>query len=175
MKPSTAILTLSAALVSAVDMAPYKPSAAVDAAFAKFVQEYYLTSEDKNATTSFTDFWPADGTLVIAGRTFTGSASILGVKQSLLPPGGNKSWWHLIRGASVAGETGEEKTFVADVVIQTTYVGGNCSQAYGNASFTVLKDTSGVARLEPHSGSLKVYNLTVSTTESPTDIPCSSS
>lgn len=54
---------------------------------------------------------------------------MLGVKQSLLPPAGDKSWWHLIRGASVAGETAESKTFVAEIVIQKTHVGGNCSQA----------------------------------------------
>ncbi|KAF9873878.1 hypothetical protein CkaCkLH20_08612 [Colletotrichum karsti] len=167
MKPSHLLpLVPLVPLVAAVDMTPYKPSPDVDAAFAAFVEEYYLTSEDKNATTTFTDFWPADnGQLIIAGRTFSGSAAMLGVKQSLLPPAGNKSWWHLIRGASVAGESGESKTFVADIVIQTT----------GNASFTILKDEQGSPRLEPHSGSLSVYNLTVSTTDSPTDIPCSSS
>lgn len=130
MKPAAALLALStAALVGAVDMAPYKPDAGVDVAFTKFVEEYYLTSEDKSATTSFTNFWPADGRLIIAGNAFSGSAAMLAVKQNLLPPAGNKSWWHLIRGASVAGESDESKTFVADIVIQTTYVGGNCSQA----------------------------------------------
>ncbi|KAL0938562.1 uncharacterized protein CTRU02_205172 [Colletotrichum truncatum] len=172
MKATTALFAL-ATVVSAVDMAPYKPDADVDAGFTKFVEEYYRISEDKTATTSFTNFWPADGQLVIAGRTFSGSAAILGVKQSLLPPAGNKSWWHLIRGASVAGESDDSKTFVANIVIQTTYVGGNCSEAYGNASFTVLKDAQGSPRLEPHSESLRLYNLTVSTTQSPTDIPCS--
>ncbi|KAF0324415.1 hypothetical protein GQ607_008364 [Colletotrichum asianum] len=163
MKPSTLLPLLP--LVAAVDMAPYKPAANVDAAFAPFVEAYYLASEDKAATTTFTDFWPATGQLVIAGRTFAGYAAMLGVKQSLLPPAGDKSWWHLIRGASVAGETAESKTFVAEIVIQTT----------GSASFTILKDAQGAPRLEPHSESLSLYNLTVSTTDSPTDIPCSSS
>ncbi|OHE96234.1 hypothetical protein CORC01_08452 [Colletotrichum orchidophilum] len=175
MKSTPALLALSASLANAVDMASYEASPGVDAAFANFVSEYYLVSEDKAATTSFTNFWPSDGKLILAGRTFSGYTAMLAVKQSLLPPNGNKSWWHLIRGATVSGETDADKTFVADIVIQTTYVGGNCSQAYGNASFTVLKDAQGVPRLEPHSESLSVYNLTVSTTESPTDIPCSSS
>ncbi|KAK1982767.1 hypothetical protein LZ30DRAFT_589911 [Colletotrichum cereale] len=156
-------------------MAPYKPGAGVDVAFADFVSEYYRISEDKNATTTFTDFWPSNGNLIIAGRSFHGSAAMLGVKQSLLPPTGNKSWWHLIRSASVSSETDSVKTFVAEIVIQTTYVGGNCSQAYGSAGFTVLKDIQGKPRLEPHSESLSIYNLTVSTTNSPTDIPCSTS
>ena len=129
MKASTTLLALSAAVASAVDMTPYKADANVDAGFAKFVEEYYLTSEDKNSTTSFTNFWPADGKMILAGNVYTGSATILAVKQNLLPPTGNKSWWHLIRGASVTGETDADKTFVANIVIQTTYVGGNCSQA----------------------------------------------
>ncbi|KAJ3946060.1 uncharacterized protein N0V96_004412 [Colletotrichum fioriniae] len=136
MKPST-LLPLTATLAAAVDMAPYKPSAGVDVAFADFVSEYYRTSEDKAATTTFTNFWPADGKMILAGRTFTGATAMLSVKQSLLPPNGNKS----------------------------------C----GSAAFTVLKDAQGTPRLEPHSESLSVYGLTVSTTDSPTDIPCSSS
>ncbi|KAK2038318.1 hypothetical protein LZ31DRAFT_533617 [Colletotrichum somersetense] len=172
---SLAVFSLTAALVSAVSMELYKPAAGVDPAFAKFVEEYYLTSEDKEATTSFTNFWPPDGKLILAGRTFLGYSAMLSVKQELLPPAGNKSWWHLIRGATVADESETTKRYVADIVIQTTYVGGNCSQAYGNASFTILKDGQGIPRLEPHSESLSVYNLDVSTTDSPTDIPCSSS
>jgi hypothetical protein len=129
MKSLTALLAFSGALVNAVDMSSYKPDSDVDAGFTSFVEEYYLTSEDKNSTTSFTNFWPENGTLTIAGSSFTGWDSILAVKQSLLPPSGNKSWWHLIRGASITGETDEDKTFVANIVIQTTYVGGNCSQA----------------------------------------------
>ncbi|KXH62873.1 hypothetical protein CSAL01_10604 [Colletotrichum salicis] len=165
MKSSTTLLSLTATLAAAVDMTPYKPSAGVDVAFADFVSEYYRTSEDKAATTTFTNFWPADGRMILAGRTFSGSTAMLGVKQSLLPPTGNKSWWHLIRGATVGGETETDKTFVAEIVVQTT----------GSAAFTVLKDAQGTPRLEPHSESLSVYNLTVSTTDSPTDIPCSSS
>lgn len=129
MKPSAALIALSSVIVSAVDMTPYKPDSDVDAGFAEFVEEYYLTSEDKNSTTAFTNFWPSDGELIIAGHSFSGSAAVLAIKQSLLPPSGNKSWWHLIRGASITGETDSNKTFVANIVIQTTYAGGNCSQA----------------------------------------------
>lgn len=45
----------------------------------------------------------------------------------------------------------------------------------GTPRFTVTKDSAGVANLTPHTEALTVYNLTVSTTNSPTDIPCSTS
>lgn len=86
-------------------------------------------SEDKAATTSFTDFWPADGSLIAAGKAFKGSASILAVKQNLLPPDGNKAWWHLILGANAVGEDSKTKTINAKIIVQTTYTPGNCSQA----------------------------------------------
>lgn len=86
-------------------------------------------SEEKAATTSFTDFWPADGSLIAAGTTFKGSASILAVKQKLLPPDGNKAWWHPILGANVVSEDSKTKTINAKIIIQTTYTPGNCSQA----------------------------------------------
>ncbi|CAE7028417.1 hypothetical protein P3342_006210 [Pyrenophora teres f. teres] len=156
----------------AVSMTHYKAGSGVDAAFKDFVEEYYRTSEDKAAADTFTDFWTTDGTLRIAANSYQGYARMLAVKQNLLPKDGNKAWWHLINGTSVRDETTENKTIVADIVIQTTYTPGNCSQAYGQAAFTVLKDKSGKARLEAHSQSLHLYDLVVSTTASPTDIKC---
>ncbi|KAK6853036.1 hypothetical protein PG995_011587 [Apiospora arundinis] len=160
------------AATSPVDMSLYKPETYVDAAFSPFVEEYYRTSEDKAATSSFTNFWPADGTLIAAGKPFKGSASILGVKQNLLPPDGNKAWWHLIQGANVVSEDDRTKTINAKIIIQTTYTPGNCSQAHGNAAFTVAKGTDGVPNWTPHTGNLLVYNLTVNTIQTPTDEGC---
>ena len=152
MKLSTLSVAL-ASLVSAtpVDMTLYKPGSNVDIDFGPFVKEYswphahrpasaesvkrtdfiryYRVSEDKTATASFTDFWPSDGVLIAAGTTFKGSASMLGLKQSLLPPNGNKAWWHLIEGANVLAEDAKTKTINAKIIIQTTYTPGNCSQA----------------------------------------------
>lgn len=42
----------------------------------------------------------------------------------------------------------------------------------GNASFTLLKGDDGLPIMTPHSQALTIYNLTVSTTASPTDIAC---
>ncbi|KAK8051777.1 hypothetical protein PG993_003162 [Apiospora rasikravindrae] len=149
-------------------MGPYKPESDVDAAFSPFVEEYYRVSEDKTATTAFTNFWPADGSLVAAGKTFKGATSILAVKQNLLPPDGNKAWWHLIQGANVVSEDSKTKTINAKIIIQTTYTPGNCSQP----TFTVAKGADGVPNWTPHTGNLLVYNLTVNTIQTPTDEAC---
>ncbi|KAK7707975.1 hypothetical protein SLS64_006797 [Diaporthe eres] len=129
MKPTTVFGLFIADLVSAVDMSPYKAGAGVEDGFATFVEEYYRISEDKTATTTFTDFWTTDGELIIAGNVYQGYDAMLAVKQALLPVDGNKSWWHLIRGSELVGEAADSKTYVADIVIQTTYTPGNCSQA----------------------------------------------
>lgn len=90
---------------------------------------YYRVSEDKTATNDFTDFWPSDGRMILNGKTFKTAGAMLAVKQSLLPPNGNKAWWHLIEGANVVAENATTKTINAKIVIQTTYTPGNCSQA----------------------------------------------
>lgn len=90
---------------------------------------YYLVSEDADSTDTFTNFWPSDGTMILAGTEYVGTDKILAVKTSLLPPGGDKSWWHIIRSSTLVGEDDTVKTYEAEVVIQTTYVGGNCSKA----------------------------------------------
>ncbi|KAI9047285.1 hypothetical protein LZ554_008735 [Drepanopeziza brunnea f. sp. 'monogermtubi'] len=166
------LFALAATTVLAVDMTSYEPNSDVDPKFANFVEQYYLTSEDKNSVDAFLSFWPPTGRLIVAGTLFEGYGDILAVKLSLLPPTGDKAWWHIIRGASVGAETDTDKTLIADIVIQTTYHPGNCSQAYGSAAFTILKDANGELRLDPYSQSLSLYNLTVSTTESSIDIPC---
>lgn len=102
---------------------------------------YYRVSEDKTATTELTDFWPSDGKMILNGKTFKTAASMLAVKQSLLPPNGNKAWWHLIESANVVTEDASTKTINAKIIIQTTYTPGNCSQAqyvHGNSCWLML-------------------------------------
>ena len=67
--------------------------------------------------------------MILAGNEFDGYKNILAVKQKLLPEGGNKKWWHLIKTAAVAAETATDKTYLASMIVQTTYTPGNCSQA----------------------------------------------
>ncbi|KAK2625047.1 hypothetical protein QTJ16_005416 [Diplocarpon rosae] len=167
-------LAALATVTRAVNMTNYAPSPGVEERFKEFVRFFYYTSESRSSAVSYKSFWPEDGRMILAGHQFNGTAAILAAKQRLLPPGGDKRWWHLIRGAVVKGETVADKTYAVDVVIQTTYLGGNCSEAYGNAAFTILKDDTGLPRLEAYSQSLSLYNLTVTPTFSPTSFPCTS-
>ncbi|KAK8042441.1 hypothetical protein PG994_012924 [Apiospora phragmitis] len=148
--PLLAIISLASA--SPVDMSPYKPESNVDAAFAPFVEEYGCPNHSR--------------------ANLQGATSILAVKQNLLPPDGNKAWWHLIEGANVVSEDSKTKTINAKIVIQTTYTPGNCSQAHGNAAFTVAKGADGIPNWTAHTGNLLVYNLTVNTIQTPTDEAC---
>ena len=170
-----AATVFAASLVAAtpVDMSPYKAGNKVDPAFAGFVKEWYQISEDHKATTTFTDFFAPNGQLIAAGKPYTGKG-ILAVKQALLPPNGNKVWWHLIEDATFVGEDANSQTVNAKITIQTIYHPGNCSQAHGNAAFTVAK-ANGVPNWTAHTHGLLVYNLTVNTVKSPTDEPCTPS
>ncbi|ELQ35263.1 hypothetical protein OOU_Y34scaffold00719g27 [Pyricularia oryzae Y34] len=183
MRFSTIILGLTATMAAAtpVTMEPYKAGANVDPAFAKFVEEWYRISEDKAATTTFSDFFAPGGQLILAGQAFNTPESIVAVKQNLLPPNGNKAWWHLIQGSTLVADDTKTQTVSAKIIIQTTYTPGNCSQAHGanrvdsisgNAAFTVAKDASGKPNWVPHTAGLQVYNLTVNTVNTPTDEPC---
>lgn len=126
-----ALSASSAIMVAAVDISPYIAGNDVEDGFKAFVEEYYLISEDKAATTTFTDMWTSDAVMVLQGSEFDGADAMLRVRNSLLPSTGtpSKDWWHLIEGAQVVGEDASTKTYAATIVIQTTYVPGNCSQA----------------------------------------------
>lgn len=119
------------ALAKAVDMTLYQAGAGVDEGFKAFVEEYYLINEDKYATTNFTDLFTDDAVMILQGREFDGPATMLQVRNSLLPINANptKDWWHLIETAEVAGEEDASKTFAVTMIVQTTYTPGNCSQA----------------------------------------------
>ncbi|CAL3971048.1 hypothetical protein PZA11_007413 [Diplocarpon coronariae] len=166
-------LALLLSATRAVDMRAYQASAGVEPEFQNFIEKFYFVSEDPELDVAYTLFWSSAASMILAGHEFTGWTDILNEKKKLLPPTGGKSWWHLIRGVTVQEETPTTKTYDADIVIQTTYTPGNCSEAYGKAAFTILKNDEGTPRLVPFTKSLSLYNLTLSTTDSPTDNPCS--
>ncbi|KAK2009719.1 hypothetical protein LZ32DRAFT_693824 [Colletotrichum eremochloae] len=175
MKTSAVLLPLAAAaLAGAADISSYQPAAGVDPAFRDFLVEFYAVMEDQTTNDTFTDFWPSNGLgeFIYNNCTFPGPANVLGIKQVLVPRMGDTLLWHLIRNASVIANTAGDKTYQVDTVIQTSTPTGNCSQAYGDARFTILKDAKGVPRLTPHTGGLSIYNLTVTQPNSPSDIAC---
>lgn len=107
------------------------PSPCITEAYLTFLllNRLYALSEEPASTDTFTDFFTADGVLIVRGTTATGAAEIVQLKQRLLPTAGNKHWNHLPNTTTVASETAEQKVYNVDGIIQSTYDGGNCSQA----------------------------------------------
>lgn len=127
---ATTLLSL-ASLAAAVDMTLYKAGAGVDAAFKDFVAEYYLVNEDKTASATFLDLWTTDARMILQGNVYNGAEAMLKVRNTLLPATGtpSKAWWHYVTDAEVVTDAADSKTFLATIIVQTTYLPGNCSQA----------------------------------------------
>ncbi|KAF4301702.1 hypothetical protein GTA08_BOTSDO09645 [Botryosphaeria dothidea] len=84
------VIGLCASTVAAVDLKHYQAGTGVEAEFADFLKELYALSEEPASTDTFTDFFTADGVLIVRGTTATGAAEIVQLKQRLLPTAGNK-------------------------------------------------------------------------------------
>jgi len=78
---------------------------------------------------TFADYFTASGTLIVRGIVATGADEIIALKESLLPPAGNKHWNHKPNATTVDSETAAHKVYQVLGIIQSTYDGGNCSQA----------------------------------------------
>ncbi|CAL3969394.1 hypothetical protein PZA11_006047 [Diplocarpon coronariae] len=157
------------------DMSAYEPSVGVEKEFKDFITKFYIAAEDPSDKKGFTSFWIGSGSMVMADEEYRGWASINDMRQSLLryPPGHKKSWWHIIRHVTVRGETKIDKTYEADITIQITSTPGACTESYGKAAFTILKDEEGKPRLLPGTMSMRWYQLTLQETSSADEIPCS--
>ncbi|KAJ4418773.1 hypothetical protein N0V82_005338 [Gnomoniopsis sp. IMI 355080] len=171
----TALASIVAMPAFAVDMALYEPATTVDSGFQSFVQQLYAETEDPASTTTFTDFFTSNGSLIVLGNKATGADKIVALKQALMPTDGTKLWNHVPNVTTVVADTDAEKTYEVLGVIQTTFTGGNCSQAYYSTRFTVAKNGDGSVNLATRSGSLILYDdYIVSPAKAPTDIPCQS-
>lgn len=62
-------------------------------------------------------------------NTAVGADEIVALKQLLMPTDGSKTWSHLPNVTTVYSESDTDKTFYVQGVIQSTFKGGNCSQA----------------------------------------------
>lgn len=92
------------------------------------IHRLYLATEDPASTTAFTDFFPANGTLVVLKSVAVGAAQILALKQALISTDGSEVWNHMPNVTTVFADTGESTTFDVLGVIQST-IAGECSQA----------------------------------------------
>jgi len=153
----------------------YSASSDVEAAFKPFLERLYTAAEDPVSTTGFTDYFPSDGSLIVLKNIAVGATEILALKRELLPVDGSKHWDHFPNTTTLYSRTTTQTTYQVWGTIQTTYNGGNCSQAYYQSHFTVLKDpATGVPNFMPLSRNLKTYDdYVVSPDFSPTDIECS--
>lgn len=89
----------------------------------------YAETEDPASTTTFTDFFQVNGSLVVLGNKATGAKQIVALKQALMPTDGSKVWEHVPNATTIVADTATEKVYEVLGVIQTTFTGGNCSQA----------------------------------------------
>ncbi|KAK2627826.1 hypothetical protein QTJ16_002472 [Diplocarpon rosae] len=171
--PSISIILGLAGLINSLDMTSYSEGPDIDEGFKAYLTELYLMTEDPIVTTTFSDFFTTDGQLIVRATVATGSDEIIALKQRLLPTLGNKRWNHRPNVTTVDSESCTEKVFQVLGVIETSFKGGNCSQAYYSARFHVLKDASGALSMETHAGNLAVYHdFIVEPPVAPTNIAC---
>ncbi|PVH82870.1 hypothetical protein DL98DRAFT_570103 [Cadophora sp. DSE1049] len=156
-------------LVQSVNMTFYDAQCGVDAGFGDFYKELLESNEDPLSKTTFTDFFASNGTLIVLDNVAEGADAILASRQGILPVDGSVRWNVVIRVCAdqrqhfpnitfVAAETSENKTFQLSGIMHAI-TGGKCSTTYFSTQFTVAKDgVTGMANLEPRSGSLLVYD-----------------
>lgn len=89
----------------------------------------YEETEKPASTTTFTDFFTENGTLIVRGITAVGADEIVAMKQRLLPTDGSKQWNHVPNATTIYEDATDSRTYLVEGVIQATYTGVNCSQA----------------------------------------------
>ncbi|KAG5655170.1 hypothetical protein KAF25_001943 [Fusarium avenaceum] len=162
MKPYTLSLAFGLMFGSsqAISMVNYSPSCGVDPDFGPWYYELLKNNEDPTTTSSYTDFFARNGSLIVLGNKATGANAILQSRAAMLPADGSIQWNHFPNKTVVAKDSATEKTFHVYGVMQTvTTADGNCSTTYFQTLFTVAKDpVTHRANLTPQGGSLLVYD-----------------
>ncbi|KAH7374481.1 hypothetical protein B0T11DRAFT_322619 [Plectosphaerella cucumerina] len=170
MKSIAAIPLLAAGMVRAVSMIDYAPQCGVDPEFGPWYYELLRNNEDPTTTSSYTEFFAPNGSLVVLGSVATGADAILQARAGMLPADGSVQWNHFPNRTYVAEDTPTEKTYHLFGVMQTVIPAeGSCSTTYFQTLFTVAKNTTtGKAILEPQGGSLLTYDGIVITSSEDT-------
>ncbi|KAK7413925.1 hypothetical protein QQX98_007192 [Neonectria punicea] len=155
----------------AISMIDYAPACGVNAEFGYWYSELLRNNEDPTTTTTYTNFYAPNGSLVVLGDTSTGADAILTARAAMLPSDGSIQWNHFPNTTTVAYESATEKTFQVAGIMQTvTVADGSCSTTDFRTLFTVTKNkATGKANLTPQGGSLLIYNGFFI---SPSDLPC---
>ncbi|KAH7159452.1 hypothetical protein B0J13DRAFT_616276 [Dactylonectria estremocensis] len=144
----------------AISMVDYSPGCRVDREFGPWYFELLRNNEDPTTTSTYTDFFAPNGSLIVLGNVATGANAILSSRAAMLPADGSVQWNHFPNKTVVADESATEKTFhVYGVMQSVTTVDGNCSTTYFQTLFTVSKDPiTHRANLTPQGGSLLAYD-----------------
>ncbi|KPM45612.1 hypothetical protein AK830_g936 [Neonectria ditissima] len=118
----------------AISMEDYAPSAGVDVEFGHWYYELLRNNEDPTTTSTYTDFYAPNGSLIVLGDTATGAANILSARAAMLPIDGSVQWNHFPNTTVVAFESATEKVFEVTGVMQSiTVADGTCSTTYAEA------------------------------------------
>lgn len=62
-------------------------------------------------------------------NTATGAEEIVALKQALMPTDGSKIWNHVPNVTTIFQDSDASRIYAVEGVIQSTFTGGNCSQA----------------------------------------------
>ncbi|KAM5348952.1 hypothetical protein ACJ41O_008775 [Fusarium nematophilum] len=173
MNGATLVLWLGVMLgmAQAVSMIDYAPGHDVDPEFGSWYEELLRNNEDPTTSSTYTDFFAPNGSLIVLGEVSTGPQAILRARGAMLPADGSIEWNHFPNTTVVAAESATEKTFHVFGVMQTvTTADGGCSTTYFQTLFTVAKrKCTDTANLSPQGGSLLIYD---GFSISPSDDPC---
>ncbi|RGP70200.1 hypothetical protein FSPOR_4100 [Fusarium sporotrichioides] len=115
-------------------MVDYSPSCNVDPDFGPWYYELLRNNEDPTTTSSYTDFFARNGSLIVLGNEATGASAILQSRAAMLPADGSIQW------------------------NTVTTADGHCSTTYFQTLFTVAKAVNHRANLTPQGRSLLVYD-----------------
>ncbi|KAI6365610.1 hypothetical protein MCOR14_010964 [Pyricularia oryzae] len=161
MKASAILTTAATAITTAMaaDLSAYRAGAGVEPELKAFLSAYFPFSEDPAATTSWTDWWAADGSITFRGRIYDSAAKRQALKRSILPADGSITWNHVVGQVTVAAETARSKTFSESVIVEIgNKAKGTCAGFKGNV-IAEIKKTNGKVDLRHHAGNYLTYVL----------------
>ncbi|KAL6400748.1 hypothetical protein AUP68_16465 [Ilyonectria robusta] len=73
-------------------MVDYSPSCRVDPDFGPWYFELLRNNEDPTTTSTYTDFFAPNGSLIVLGSVATGANAILSARAAMLPADGSVQW-----------------------------------------------------------------------------------
>ena len=139
MKTGYPFFVLATGMAAALNMENYSPEKGVQPEFKAFYEALVGQADNATATTSFTDFFTADGHQTTLTLDCVGPAKILKCKQGFLPPDGSKTLTHFPNKAFIFSNSATETVYEVHGRIEHNYLKGNCSQNIYKTRYTILK------------------------------------